>query len=75
MSNDQLFENMLQKARPDLYEIYKLMNDVQVDSMTVLKYLNLIKNVQIVSGWGKVTTLIQNKAVKRVDQEQGYKID
>ena len=75
MNNTERFTEMLQQVRPDLHEILKLMDETQTDSIVVLKYLNLIRNVQAVSGWGKVITLIQNKSIKRVDQEQGYKID
>lgn len=73
MDNSERFEILLKTSHPDLYEIWKLMDETQLDTITLLKYLNLIKNVQLVSGWGKVTTLIQNKAIKRVIKSKGIK--
>lgn len=66
---------MLKTAAPDLAEIHSLLNETQMDSVTLIKYLNLIKNVKLVTKWGKVTTLIQNDEIVRIEQEQGYKVD
>lgn len=75
MNNDEKFNEMLKTFAPDLAEINNLLKETEMDSVTLVKYLNLIKNVRIVTGWGKVTTLIQNNDIVRVEQEQGYKIE
>lgn len=75
MNNDEKFNKMLKAFAPDLAEINNLLKETEMDSVTLIKYLNLIKNVRIVTGWGKVTTLIQNTDIVMVEQEQGYKID
>lgn len=74
-TNEEQFVLLLRQATPDLYEINRLLNETEIDSMTVIKFLSLIKNVQLLSGWGKVTILIQDKQPVRLDQEQGYKIE
>lgn len=72
--NQNQFNELLEKSTPDLAEIRRIMKEVEMDGPTVIKYLRLIENVCLMSGWGKVITLIQNKEIVRVEQEQGFKI-
>lgn len=73
-TNEEQFILMMEQATPDLFEIRKLLASTQTDSMTIIKLLAMVQNVQSLSGWGKVTLLIQDKKPVKIEQEQSYKV-
>lgn len=76
LSNNSAIESVLKNSgKPWIWDVMEAMEDINIDAEQMLQALYLLKNVQRLSGWGKVTYLIQDKKITRIVQEQGFKRD
>lgn len=74
-NNETLFDGMLEKAYPELYELKQAMNYSETDIPTIIKMLYSISNVKKFTKWGSVSILIQNGKEMRIESKQGFKLD
>jgi hypothetical protein len=75
LTNEQKIKELLQAGAPDLFAIKEALDVTSIDIDLLLKSLYLIANVKRFTKWGKVSLIIQNGVVVRVQQEQGFKTE
>lgn len=75
LSNESKLREILKQGAPELYAVMEAMEETQIDQATLIKGLFLLKNIQRFSRWGKVTFLVQDGQIVRVEQTQGFKTE
>jgi hypothetical protein len=74
LDNNDKLRSILQAGAPELLFIKDLLDETQMDVDVLMKGLYLIANTQRMTRWGKVSYLIQDGQIVRVEQEQGFKL-
>lgn len=75
LDNEDKMLEVLRQGSPDLYAIYDAIKKTDANPDHIIKALYLLADVQRFTRWGKITFLIQDGKVTRVQQEQGFKLD
>jgi hypothetical protein len=74
LTNDDHLRHILQAGAPELLAVKDAMDELQIEPDLVIKALYLLRNIQRFTRYGKVSYLIQDGQVVRIEQEQGFKI-
>lgn len=74
MSNEEVLATILkQSGKPWILDVIQAMEVNGIEPQKLIESLFLLGNIRRFTGWGKITWLIQDKEVVRIDQEQGFK--
>lgn len=72
MDNEAKAQAIIELSFPNLWMIKNLMEDVKIVDVDLLRALYSIKNIQNMSGYGKVTINVKNKEVISVIGESSF---
>lgn len=75
LTNEEKLKEILKTGAPDLWAVKEAMETTHIDPDLILRTLYLVANVQRFTKWGKVSMLIQDGVITRIQQEQGFKTD
>lgn len=71
--NDKKMRELLENVMPDTLMIKDIMDANGIQPQEIMRALYLLSNVKNISGWGKVTILMQDGKIVSVQQEQQFK--
>ena len=72
--NELVFKEMLKRLRPDLFVLFDLLDQTQINPLIIWKLVRQLANMSLGTGYGTITIEIQRGVVTFVRGEEDDKL-
>ena len=73
-NNEAFFNEVLKKARPDIWTLMDLMDTTEMNYYVLFKIIRQLNNVALGTGWGKVIVEVENGIVTFIRGEDSDRV-
>jgi len=74
-NNEEMFKRLCKQARPDVFALMELLDLTGINWFVIAKIIRQLNNVNLGTGYGKISVILENHIVKFVNGEELDKLN